>query len=231
MPIARSAPGLARAAGIPISIVVVILISVLSLGTVAVSPIQPRRPTRSLQAPAAIACPAELGRGVATGRMFCDVLTGREPGAGLIVTIPPHRGPAWLSFDLHARHVYSAEREQAGGDYAHYTASVAVLTLEGAPLGRAVVDAEFRTLADAFDRIGGGAGPNGLKAVVPVSVEPVRVEIPEKVDRVSLLGERVRVRRVDGEATYAMPGYAVAVVSRVTVEYRAAPVRRRGPDQ
>lgn len=188
---------------------------------------QPRRVAKPVQAPAEIACPAELGRGVKTGRSFCDVLTGRAPGEGILVKIPPHRGAAWLTFDLHARHVYSAERERAGKAYARYTASLVVLTLAGEVLGRAVIDAEFRTLADAFDRIGGGAGPNGLKAVVPVSVEPIRLAVPEKVDHVSLLGEKLRVVRTDGTATYTLPGYAVAVVSRVMVEYRPAPVRRR----
>jgi hypothetical protein len=188
---------------------------------------QPRRPAKPVQAPAEVHCPAELGRGVKTGRTFCDVLTGRDPSEGILVKIPPHRGSAWLTFDLHARHVYSAEREQAGRAYAHYTASVVVLTLARDVVGRAVVDAEFRSLADAYDRIGGGAGPNGLKAVVPVAVEPIRLEIPEKVDVVSLLGEKLRAVRAEGETTYTMPGYAVAVVSRVMLEYRPAPVRRR----
>ncbi len=188
--------------------------------------VQPRRTPRLVEAPAELVCPAELGRGVATGRTFCDILTGREPGAGVLVKIPPHRGPAVLSFDLHARHVYSAERERTGQAYARYTATVVAVTPAGDLLGRAVVQAEFRTLADAFDRIGGGAGPGGLKAVVPVSVEPIRVEVPERVDQVSLLGEKLRVLRRDGELTYAMPGYAVAVVSRVLVQYRPAP--RRG---
>ncbi len=188
---------------------------------------QLRRVAKPVQAPAEVACPAELGRGIKTGRSFCDVMTGGAPGDGILVKIPPHRGAAWLAFDLHARHVYSAERERAGKAYARYTASVAVLTLAGELLGRAVIDAEFRTLADAFDRVGGGAGANGLKAVVPVSVEPIRLEVPEKVDQVSLVGERLRVVRADGTATYTLPGYAVAMVSRVMVEYRPAPVRRR----
>ena len=28
-------------------------------------------------------CPSELGQGVATGRRFCDVLTGRDPKEGI----------------------------------------------------------------------------------------------------------------------------------------------------
>src|SRR5262245_34091384 len=41
-------------------------------------------------------CPSELGFGVTTSRRFCDVLTGRDPKEGILVTIPPHRGPVTL---------------------------------------------------------------------------------------------------------------------------------------
>src|SRR5687767_12956724 len=52
-------------------------------------------------------CPSELGVGVTTTRKFCDVLTGREPKDGVLIPIPPHRGPVTLSFELHNRHTYS----------------------------------------------------------------------------------------------------------------------------
>src|SRR5688572_20022390 len=54
-------------------------------------------------------CVSELGVGVATSRRFCDVLTGNDPKEGVLITIPPHRGPVLLSFELHNRHTYSAE--------------------------------------------------------------------------------------------------------------------------
>src|SRR5262245_43326682 len=54
-------------------------------------------------------CPSELGVGVSTSRRFCDVLTGRDPKEGILITVPPHRGPVTLSFELHNRHTYSAE--------------------------------------------------------------------------------------------------------------------------
>jgi hypothetical protein len=41
-------------------------------------------------------CPSELGVGVTTKRRFCDVLTGRDPKAGILIAIPPHRGPVTL---------------------------------------------------------------------------------------------------------------------------------------
>ena len=49
-------------------------------------------------------CPAPLGAGVTSKRSFCDVLTGRDPAAGIIITMPPHRGAVTLTFDLHNRH-------------------------------------------------------------------------------------------------------------------------------
>ena len=48
--------------------------------------------------PADYACPSFLGPGNNTGRSFCDVLTGREPAGGIIVTIPPERGETTLTF-------------------------------------------------------------------------------------------------------------------------------------
>ena len=54
-------------------------------------------------------CGSDLGIGVKTRRRFCDVMTGRDPKEGVLVTIPPHRGPVMLSFELHNRHMYSEE--------------------------------------------------------------------------------------------------------------------------
>ena len=47
-------------------------------------------------------------------------------------------------------------------------------------LSRAVILNEFRTEADLFDRISGGSGPGGLKAVAPTGIEAIEVVIPEK---------------------------------------------------
>ena len=44
---------------------------------------------------------------------------------------------------------------------------------------RAVVQSEFRTEKDLFDRIGGGAGPGGVKAVAPSGDEFITIELPD----------------------------------------------------
>jgi hypothetical protein len=156
-------------------------------------------------------------------------MTGRDPSDGIVIKIPPHRGPATLTFDLHARHTYSAEMEKAGYAFASYFATVGILTMNNDLVQRAAVQAEFRSVADAFDRIGGGAPPSGLKAVVPVSSEPVTITLPAGLEEVSLLGERLRVTRAEGESTYATPGRAVALVSNIQIEFvpPPPPVRRR----
>ena len=178
-----------------------------------------RRPARRTE-PAEVTCPAELGLGMTTERRFCDVLAGRDPAEGILIKLPPHRGDVTLHFDLHNRHTYSAELEQQGRAFASYTAFVGVLTMNNDLVGRAVAQHEFRTSRDLFDRIRGGAGPTGLKAVAPVGIEPITMTLPASADQVSLLGERLTVRRLDGEFTYASPGQAIALVSHIRVEYQ-----------
>jgi hypothetical protein len=168
-------------------------------------------------------CPAVLGVGLTSKREFCDVMVGRDPQAGIIVRIPPHRGAAILSFDLHNRVMYSEQLVREGRAYARHTATVGVLVLDGTLLARAVVDTEFRTAKDLLERVGGGAGPGGVKAVAPVGDEPIRVEIPEDVDGVSLLGEKLQSTTVDGPETFTAPGRPIAIVSNVMIEYRPAP--------
>ena len=112
-------------------------------------------------------CPSELGVGVTTTRKFCDVLTGREPKDGMLITIPPHRGPVTLSFELHNRHTYSAELVKPKQAYRKYTATIGVLSMDNTLVDRAVIQSEFRTEKDLFDRISGGVGPGGMKAVAP----------------------------------------------------------------
>jgi len=173
---------------------------------------------------ATIACPNPLGNGVRTGRMFCDVLTGREPADGILVEIPPHVGPVTLTFDLHNRHMYSEELIKSNRAYRRYTASIGVLTMDNTLVSRAVVQSEFRTASDLVDRIGGGAGPGGVKAVAPTGSEPITIEIPaEAEERVSILGEKLAVERLDGVDNFTLPGQPVAIISNVMLEYRPAP--------
>src|SRR6187431_2734202 len=123
-------------------------------------------------------CSSELGIGVATARRFCDVLTGADPKEGVLVTIPPHRGPVTISFELHNRHTYSAELVKSKQAYRKYTATVGVLTMDNTLVDRAVVQSEFRIEKDLFDRISGGAGPGGVKAVAPSGDEFITMELP-----------------------------------------------------
>jgi len=173
-----------------------------------------------------VKCPSLIGMGVKTVRSFCDVPAGREPAQGIVVVLPPHTGPGTLSFDLHARHVYSEDEMKRGRAFARYRAGIGVLSAKGDLLGRAAIEAEFRTAADLFDRIGGGAGPGTLKAVAPAGREQIFLTIPAGVDQVSLLGETLDAVTPAGHETAVMPGRPVAIVSNLIFEYRPAPVRR-----
>lgn len=176
--------------------------------------------------PAMIMCPNPLGEGVQTKRSFCDVLTGRDPMDGILVDIPPHVGTVTITFDLHNRHMYSEELIKANRAYRRYTATIGVLTMDNTLVSRAVVQSEFRTAADLIDRIGGGAGPGGVKAVAPTGTEPISIVIPAMENRVSILGEKLAVERLDGVDNFSLPGQPVAIISNVMLEYRPAPPRR-----
>lgn len=169
--------------------------------------------------PGKVRCRESLGSGLRSKASYCFVLAGRDPAEGVIVTIPPHRGPATLWFDLHNRHTYSEEDVKARRGYASYTAVVGVLTLKGALLGRGAVASEFRVVRDLHERIGGGAGPGGAKAVAPLGSETVMTTIPAGVTEVSLLGESLDALTAVGRET-AAPGRPVAIVSNVRIEYR-----------
>ena len=66
-------------------------------------------------------------------------------------------------------------------------------------ISRAVVQNEFRTAADLVDRVGGGAGPGGVKAVAPTGTESITDRrFPKASCQVSLLGEKLAVERIDG---------------------------------
>ena len=170
--------------------------------------------------PAIFFCGSLLGDGVQTPRSFCDVLTGRDSGEGIIIELPPHRGDVTLTFDLHNRHTYSAELIKTNRAYRHYTATIGVLTADNTLLTRAVVQNEFRTAADLVDVVSGGAGPGGVKAVAPTGTESITVTIPAAEKTVSILGERLTVIRIDGTDTFITPGRPVAIISNVMLRYR-----------
>ena len=192
----------------------------------------PRKPApvvKPVQVRPEMTCPAVLGTGVSSKREFCDVMVGRDPQAGIIIRFPPHRGTAMLTFDLHNRETYSEQLVRENRAYARHTATIGVLTADGTLLTRAVVDTEFRTGKDLLDRVGGGAGPGGVKAVAPIGAETVHVEIPEDVGSVSILGEKLQSVTVDGTELFTAPGRPIAIVSSVMIEYRPAPPPKKRP--
>ena len=189
---------------------------------------KPPPPPPPLQTePAMMMCPNPLGEGIRTKLMFCDVLTGRDPMDGILVDIPPHVGTATIMFDLHNRHMYSEELIKSNRAYRRYTATIGVLTMDNTLVSRAVVQSEFRRASDLVDRIEGGAGPGGVKAVAPTGTEPTSIEIPETEQRVSILGEKLAVERLDSAPdNFNLPGQPVAIISNVMLEYRPAPPKR-----
>jgi hypothetical protein len=170
-------------------------------------------------------CPTPLGMGVATKLAFCDVMTEQDPAAGVLIALPPHKGPVTLTFNLHNRHTYSDEQVKTNRAYARYTATIGVMTMDNTLISRAVVQNEFRNANDLVDRIGGGAGPGGIKAVAPTGSETISITIPEGEDQVSILGEKLTQERIvdGGPTSYTSPGRPIAVISNVMIEYRPAP--------
>jgi hypothetical protein len=175
--------------------------------------------------PAAVTCPEQLGTGLRTKATFCFVLAGRDPAEGVLVKIPPHT-QATLTFDLHNRHTYSEEEIRAGRGFAKYTAIIGVLSMTGELLGRGAVQTEFRAVKDLYDRIAGGAGPGGMKAVAPLGREQASITIPAGVDQVSMLGEVLEATTAAGREV-ATPGRPVAIISNVQVTYLPAPPPRK----
>jgi hypothetical protein len=191
------------------------------------TPARPAAQSATTREAPEIACPTPLGPGATTKQSYCDVLVGREPGSGILITLPPHRGPVTLTFDLHNRHTFSEEQlKDPRAAFARYTASIGALTLDNTLLSRAAVQSEFRTPDDFVERIGGGAGASGLKAVGPTGKESITIVIPESESQVSILGEKLLVERASGTATFASVGRPIAVISNVMIEYRKPPAAR-----
>ena len=93
-------------------------------------------------------------------------------------------------------------------------------------ISRAAIQSEFRRAGDLLERIGGGAGPGGVKAVAPTGTEHISIVVPEAEEQVSLLGEKLIVERSDGTVTFASPGRPIALVTGIQIEYRPAPVKK-----
>ncbi len=217
-----------RRFGLWLVVVVTAMLFTIALDAQTKRPAQTRKPVPAARkptvAPAELTCPSPLGTGVRSQREYCDVLTGRDPKEGILIKLPPHRGPVTLRFNLHNRHTYSEDEVRMKRGFAAYIAGIGVLTLDNTLLTRAAVAAEFRRADDLVERISGGAGPGGVKAVAPVGVEPIVLQLPAELTEVSILGEKLMVVRADGQpANYAAPGRPIAIISDVTVEYTPAP--------
>lgn len=170
--------------------------------------------------PAEVLCPEVLGIGVSTDLPFCDVLVQVEPEFGIRVVLPPRRGESTLSFNLHNRHTYSQQEEAGGRAYAQYLAAIAMATMEGEIIGRGVVLSEFREVSDLIDRVSGGAGASGLKAVAPTGVERISLTVPEDLEELVIVGQSLEINRLDGRDMVTALGRPVAVLSEATIEYR-----------
>ncbi len=172
--------------------------------------------------PVEVRCPSVLGVGVTTDIAFCDVLIQSDPALAITVVLPPRRGQATLSFNLHNRHTFSEDEVRAGRAYTRYMAEVAVATPSGDVLGRRYILSEFRGAPDLVDRVSGGAGPQGVKAIAPAGVERVFIPIPAELDQVVIAGQRLEMLRFDQTRDEVRTvGRPVAVISDVQIEYRS----------
>ena len=178
------------------------------------------KPVPPVTEPADMTCPNVLGTGVTTKRLYCDVLTGLNPAEGILLRLPPRTGTLVLTFDLHNRHLYSASEVKARTAFRSYTATIGVLTMDGQVATRGVVQSEFRTEKDLLDRIADASSATGVKAVGPIGLETVRLEVPEGVNELTILGEKLSVMSLKGTNLFTQPGRPIAAISNVMVEYR-----------
>ena len=184
---------------------------------------KPAQTKPALRSTQDVTCTADLGAGIESKRRFCDVLVGKTAAESILLRIPPHSGPATLSFDLHNRFDLPPGTLPAASGYARHDALIAVIRSTGEVLGRATVMKEYRNPQDLFDRIAGGGRPGGVKAVAPGPPDSWRFTIPAGVAAIGIVGRRLRVITAAADAVYDTPGRPVAIVSNVRVDY--APVR------
>jgi len=171
----------------------------------------PARPVTTVK------CASEVGQGVTTTRLFCDVIISDKAADSVLVTLPPHRGTARLMFDLHNRLAVPPESGLPAPTYSRNTSIVSVIGPKG-EIGRAAAVSEFRTAADLYDRVAGTA-PNSVKAVAPGPATAVEITIPAGVTSTGIVGARLDVLTRLGKQSYETPGRPIAIVSNVRVEY------------
>jgi hypothetical protein len=184
------------------------------------SPVEPATAPGMVREAPLMQCPSVLGNGIKTQRLFCDILTGSDPAAGLRVSIPAHEGRATLLFILHNRQAQSIEPARGANTYARYTATLRVVMPNGTLLRQTVVQNEYRGPVDLVERIAGGPERGGVKAVAPTGSEAIAIELPPGATEVSLLGEKLTIERITGTEVVTTPGRPIAIVSQMKVEYR-----------
>jgi hypothetical protein len=167
----------------------------------------------------AVACAADLGLGLKTKRQFCDIVEATDRTDSISITLPPHRGPAALTFDLHNRFGIPEPGTPPERAYARHVAVVAVVAPGGSVVARLVVEGEYRNTGSLFDRIGGGSGPGGAKAIGPGPVEPIRVAIPAALSAIGIVGVKLTVTTSLGTQAFDAPGRPVAIASNFKVEF------------
>lgn len=164
-------------------------------------------------------CAAQLGIGLKSKRTFCDIVIGTAVKDGVRMSIPAHTGASTLRFDLHNRYTLASAGATPAQIYAKHTAIVAVLDQAASIVGRAAVSRELRTEVDVFDRIIGGAGPDGAILVAPGRPEAVVIELPEAVSAIAVVGVSLEALSVSEQGTYVTAGRPVAVGSNFRIEY------------
>ena len=177
----------------------------------------------------AIECPNILGDGITSGERYCDIVTATDVKNGAVIRLPRHRGVAVVSFELHNRQMYSPELVRSGRGYTRALATIVAARMDGTVLQRNAVLSEFRKESDLIERISGGAGPGGVKAVAPIGTEKVVLEVPEAYDAIALVGESLSITRMDGSETVRAPGRPIAAVSSAKVQYQPAPPKKAPP--
>jgi hypothetical protein len=65
--------------------------------------------------------------------------------------------------------------------------------------------------------------------VAPTGTETVTISVPADVTQVSILGERLVVKNLEGEESFVSPGRPIAILSNGMVEYTPAPAARKKP--
>ena len=131
--------------------------------------------------------------GIKTVRSFCDVPAGHDPAQGVVISLPPHTGDGdAVVRSARAPHVLRRRDEERQGVRAVPRGDRRADDEGGPDPACARSRRSSGRAADLFDRIGGGAGPGGLKAVAPAGREQIFVTVPGGVDQVSLLGEIAR---------------------------------------